>query len=143
MVTGMRGFGEHLLAMGFATPFLYLSSSYMYPSWEHAQTAVREVADHIRCYGLPREFGPCTFAFTGGGNVSGGAMELFKLLPHEFVTPEELPNLEHNFDNHKVQILRTSDPLLSAGHACVCVCVLRPIGVRCGGADLVFSGTDH
>ena len=33
-------------------------------------------------------------AFTGSGNVTKGAREMFELLPHEYVTAEELPNLQ-------------------------------------------------
>lgn len=33
------------------------------------------------------------FGFTGKGNVSQGAQQIFSLLPHEFIQPEELPHL--------------------------------------------------
>ena len=33
------------------------------------------------------------FAFTGNGNVTKGARELFELLPHEYITPQELPRV--------------------------------------------------
>ena len=37
----------------------------------------------------------CTvIAFTGSGNVTKGAREMFELLPHEYVTAKELPNLQ-------------------------------------------------
>jgi alpha-aminoadipic semialdehyde synthase len=33
------------------------------------------------------------FAFTGAGNVTKGAREMFELLPHEYITPKDLPGL--------------------------------------------------
>jgi len=37
--------------------------------------------------------GPLTFVFTGAGNVAQGAQEIFSLLPHEMVAPEDLPKI--------------------------------------------------
>ena len=34
-----------------------------------------------------------TFAFTGNGNVSRGAQEVFEELPHEWVDPDDIGNL--------------------------------------------------
>ncbi|CDY13519.1 BnaA03g52370D [Brassica napus] len=44
-------------------------------------------------YGLPLGICPLVFVFTGTGNVSLGAQEMFKLLPHTFVEPSNLPEL--------------------------------------------------
>lgn len=33
------------------------------------------------------------FAFTGSGNVTKGAREMFELLPHEYISPSDLPSL--------------------------------------------------
>lgn len=102
MVTGMRGLGEHLLAQGSATPFLNMSSCYMYHSLHDAQVQVTKIGEMISKYGLPSKYGPFVFTFTGGGNVTQGALEIFKLLPHEFVSAEDLPKLKDNYDAHKV-----------------------------------------
>lgn len=39
---------------------------------------------------LPKSIGPLTFVFTGSGNVSQGAQEIFQELPHEYVSPSML-----------------------------------------------------
>jgi len=116
MVTGCRGLGEQLLGLGYHTPFLFTSSTYMYPSLQHAKRALAEVGEEIYRLGLPRDLGPITFVFTGGGNVTRGAVEMFKMLPFEMVEPEDLPKLQNNFDNHKVYgcILPTSALVESA-----------------------------
>jgi alpha-aminoadipic semialdehyde synthase len=43
--------------------------------------------------GLPMNLGPMIFVITGNGNVSRGALHVFKCLPYEWVTPEELEGL--------------------------------------------------
>lgn len=96
MVTTLRGLGERLLSLGYSTPFASLGSTYMYPRLESAKEAVCAVGAFIRTQGLPVELAPMTFTFTGTGNVSHGALEMFKLLPHEMVSPEELPDVVKN-----------------------------------------------
>eukprot|EP00753_Platysulcus_tardus_P020629 PLAT8298.1.p1 GENE.PLAT8298.1~~PLAT8298.1.p1 ORF type:complete len:1034 (+),score=530.21 PLAT8298.1:39-3104(+) len=89
----LRGVGERLLARGYYTPFLNLGSSYMYLSMEASFDALRAVGERIARYGLPDATVPLIAAFTGRGNVSKGAQEVFHLLPHKYVTAEELPAL--------------------------------------------------
>ena len=43
--------------------------------------------------GMPENLSPVVFAFTGNGNVSKGAQEMFKLLPHEYIDASELATL--------------------------------------------------
>ncbi len=45
---------------------------------------------------------PLVFVFTGTGRVSRGAQEIFKCLPHEFVSVEELPRLMKEFKSDRV-----------------------------------------
>ncbi|VAI61789.1 unnamed protein product [Triticum turgidum subsp. durum] len=65
----------------------------MYPSLAAAKAAVIAIGEEIATYGLPSGICPIVFAFTGSGNVSQGAQEIFKLLPHTFVDAEKLPEL--------------------------------------------------
>lgn len=39
---------------------------------------------------MPKSIGPMTYVFTGSGNVSQGAQEIFQELPHEYVPPNML-----------------------------------------------------
>ena len=101
VIDGLRGLGERFLSLGYSTPFLNLGSSYMYSDLEKAKAAVKAVGDGINANGLggiPEDFAPLVIGFTGNGNVSQGAQEIFKLLPHEFVRPEDLPNLPKSTD---------------------------------------------
>ena len=93
MVNTFRGLGERLLARGYSTPFLNIGSCYMYGGLEHAKEALERAGREISTNGLPQDIAPMTFVFTGKGNVSNGAQELFQLMPHQMVEPSELPNL--------------------------------------------------
>jgi alpha-aminoadipic semialdehyde synthase len=54
---------------------------------------VISVGEEIATFGLPSGICPLVFVFTGSGNVSHGAQEIFKLLPHAYVDPGSLPEL--------------------------------------------------
>ncbi|KAL2645399.1 hypothetical protein R1flu_012986 [Riccia fluitans] len=93
MIDFFRGLGERFLSLGFSTPFLSVGSSYMYSSLSTAKAAVMAAGDEIANNGLALGICPLVFVFTGAGNVSRGAQEIFRLLPHTFVKPSELPRL--------------------------------------------------
>ncbi|CAN7119866.1 unnamed protein product [Brassica rapa subsp. narinosa] len=93
LVDFLHGLGQRYLSQGYSTPFLSLGSSYMYPSLAAAKAAVISVGEEISSQGLPLGICPLVFVFTGTGNVSRGAQEMFKLLPHAFVEPSNLPGL--------------------------------------------------
>ncbi|XP_020531935.1 alpha-aminoadipic semialdehyde synthase isoform X1 [Amborella trichopoda] len=89
----LSSLGKRYLNMGYSTPFLSLGASYMYSSLSAAKSAVIAVGEEIATLGLPSGISPVVFVFTGSGNVSQGAQEIFKLLPHAFVDPSILPEL--------------------------------------------------
>ncbi|KAI3714455.1 hypothetical protein L6452_21409 [Arctium lappa] len=93
LVDFLSALGRRYLSLGYSTPFLSLGSSYMYPSLAAAKAAVVSVGEEIATTGLPSRICPLVFVFTGSGNVSLGAQEIFKLLPHTFVDSSRLPAL--------------------------------------------------
>ncbi|GAV73991.1 AlaDh_PNT_C domain-containing protein/Saccharop_dh domain-containing protein/Saccharop_dh_N domain-containing protein/AlaDh_PNT_N domain-containing protein [Cephalotus follicularis] len=93
MIDFLRGLGQRYLNLGYSTPFLSLGASYMYPSLAAAKAAIISVGEEIATQGIPSGICPLVFVFTGSGNVSLGAQEIFKLLPHTFVSPSKLPEL--------------------------------------------------
>ncbi|MED6223756.1 hypothetical protein PIB30_077175 [Stylosanthes scabra] len=100
MIDFLRGLGQRFLSLGYSTPFLSLGSSYMYPSLAAAKAAVISIGEEIATKGLPLGICPLVFVFTGSGNVSSGAQEIFKLLPHTFVDPSKLSNLHEADADH-------------------------------------------
>ncbi|GKB95846.1 hypothetical protein Tco_0981983 [Tanacetum coccineum] len=95
LVDFLSGLGRRYLSLGYSTPFLSLGSSYMYPSL----AAVVSVGEEIATAGLPSEICPLVFVFTGSGNVSLGAQEIFRLLLHTFVDSCRLPELFDTADH--------------------------------------------
>ncbi|MCO5591337.1 hypothetical protein L7F22_045319 [Adiantum nelumboides] len=93
MIDFLRGLGERYLSLGYSTPFLSIGSSFMYTSLSAAKAAVLAAGDEIRTNGLQVEISPIVFIFTGSGNVSRGAQEVFRLLPHTFVDSSQLSQL--------------------------------------------------
>ncbi|KAH7574492.1 hypothetical protein JRO89_XS03G0302800 [Xanthoceras sorbifolium] len=89
----LRGLGQRYLNLGYSTPFLTLGAAYTYPSLAAAKAAVISVGEEIAVQGLPSGICPLVFVFAGSGNASVAAQEIFKLLPHTFVSPSSLPDL--------------------------------------------------
>ncbi|KAG0096191.1 hypothetical protein BGZ93_004881 [Podila epicladia] len=93
MIDGVHGLGQRLLGLGYSSPFLHVGMAHNYKSLASAKLALQTLGNTIADEGTPKEFGPMTFTFTGGGNVSQGAQSVFKSLPHEFVDPKDLPKI--------------------------------------------------
>lgn len=51
------------------------------------------LTQQIQNVGMPESLSPMVFAFTGDGNVSQGAQEMFNLFPHEYIQASELATL--------------------------------------------------
>jgi alpha-aminoadipic semialdehyde synthase len=65
----------------------------MVPSVSKAKDIVRDISAFITANGLPPALAPMVFGFTGSGNVSNGAREIFDLLPHEYVKSSDLASI--------------------------------------------------
>ncbi|KAI9146443.1 Saccharopine dehydrogenase-domain-containing protein [Paraphysoderma sedebokerense] len=104
MIDGLHSLGLRMLSLGYGTPFLNVGMAHTYISLAHAKNTIKELGTLIQRDGLAKDFGPMVFVFTGTGNVSKGAQEVFKCLPHEFVKPTDLKSLtsSKDFDNKKV-----------------------------------------
>ena len=89
----MHALARRLLALGYGTPFLAIGMSYMYRNLADARLDVIRSGLVIQDDGLPKELGPMTFVFTGDGNVTRGALHVFKCLPHTWVSPNDLKSL--------------------------------------------------
>ncbi|CAJ0857661.1 5576_t:CDS:10 [Entrophospora sp. SA101] len=79
--------------------------SHSYKSLDNAIATVKELGDSIVKDGLPDDFNPMTFVFTGNGNVSKGAQHIFQNLPHENINPKDLKECvsdKHKFSNKKI-----------------------------------------
>ena len=92
-IDSLWALGQRLDAEGFKTPLSTIQLAHEYDTLEDALQGIREAGDRIRKEKLPDNLHPIVVGFTGEGNVSGGAQEIFDRLPIETITPEELPEL--------------------------------------------------
>ncbi|KAI9592138.1 Saccharopine dehydrogenase-domain-containing protein [Syncephalis fuscata] len=116
MIDGLHGLGLKLLGMGYDSPFMHVGMSHSYRSLASARLTLQELGNEIADGGLPEFFHPMTFVFTGTGNVSQGAQEIFRQLPHEFVDPSELAQLvkSKNLNRRKLYgcVVKSEDHLV-------------------------------
>ncbi|XP_048404950.1 alpha-aminoadipic semialdehyde synthase, mitochondrial isoform X1 [Stegostoma tigrinum] len=102
MINILHGLGLRFLALGHHTPFMHIGMAHNYRNSAQAVQAVRDCGYEISLGLMPKSIGPVTFVFTGTGNVSKGAQEIFTELPCEFVEPHELQDVFQSGDQRKV-----------------------------------------
>ncbi|MBN1540618.1 hypothetical protein JW992_00610 [candidate division KSB1 bacterium] len=90
ILDGLYGLGQRLQTLGLETPLLQLKPSYRYRDLAEAKEIVEKLAQEIRQNGLATDLQPLIVGFSGYGQVSGGAQEIFDILPHRQVHPDEL-----------------------------------------------------
>jgi alpha-aminoadipic semialdehyde synthase len=90
MLETLHALGKRLEAEGTRTPFLGLKRPVKYRTLGEAKAALEVVGEWIASEGIPEALSPMVFGFTGYGNVSKGAQEIFDILPHERIAPEDL-----------------------------------------------------
>ena len=100
MIDTFQCLGRRLLASGYSTPFLNCPPSYIHYDLNEAKRAISDMGDRITKDGLPMNLEPLVFAFTGNGNVTNGALEIFKLLPHKMISLEEAKELKNSPGPH-------------------------------------------
>ncbi len=89
----LQGIGKFLMYKNVYSPFLHTGYSYMYSSLADAKEAISKVGSLIVKKKLNQKLLPLVFGVTGNGRVSGGAIEILELLPHEWVDPDDLYKL--------------------------------------------------
>lgn len=90
MIDTLHLLGARLAAEGMDTPFVDLRMAHTYSDLDEAKAALALVGAKIVEQGLPSAISPLVFGFAGYGNVSGGAQDVFDVLPATPLTPDEL-----------------------------------------------------
>lgn len=102
MINIFHGIGLRLLALGHHTPFMHIGPAHNYRNASSAKQAIRDAGYEIALGKMPRSIGPLTFVFTGSGNVSQGAQEVFGELPIEYVNPSDLREVAEQGSTSKI-----------------------------------------
>lgn len=111
MIDILHGLGLRLLALGHHTPFMHIAPAHNFRNTHQARQGIRDCGYEIALDMMPKSIGPMTFVFTGSGNVSQGAQEIFQELPHEYVPPNMLQKVAKHGDTNKLYAteIRRSD----------------------------------
>ncbi|PAA51005.1 hypothetical protein BOX15_Mlig019791g2 [Macrostomum lignano] len=102
MINILNGLGIRLLALGHHTPFMHIGPAHNYRSVEMAKQAVRDTGYEISLGNLPKSIGNMVVVFTGSGNVSQGAQDIFRELPFEMVQVDHLPDIVKHGSSSKI-----------------------------------------
>ncbi|HEX4822877.1 MAG TPA: hypothetical protein VFV19_01045 [Candidatus Polarisedimenticolaceae bacterium] len=90
MLDTLWALGQRLAFEGIDSPFAALTMAHRYADLEDAHVALGRVAASIRRDGVPPALHPLVVGFTGSGNTSKGAQEIFDQLPYEEILVEDL-----------------------------------------------------
>ncbi len=101
MLDTLWAFGRRLSSKGIKSPFLKVKRAYEYRNVEEAKEHIRTIGDEIRTAGIDAAIAPLICGFTGYGNVSGGAQEVFDCLPTVSIAPESIATVTGT-DRHTV-----------------------------------------
>lgn len=97
MVETLHAYGQKLKLQGYDTPLARILPAWKYVSLDEARAAVKAVGDEIDANGMPMEIVPQVMGFSGYGNVSRGAQEIFDLLPHKVISADIMDVMYENF----------------------------------------------
>jgi len=98
MIDALWMLGRRFAARGLETPFHHVRLAHEYSGLDEATHHLSRLGERLREHGLPGELRPLVVGFTGSGNVSEGAQEIFDRWPTLEILPEELAELRVDLD---------------------------------------------
>ncbi|MDD5230521.1 MAG: bifunctional lysine ketoglutarate reductase /saccharopine dehydrogenase family protein [Candidatus Marinimicrobia bacterium] len=98
MIDTLWALGQRLKLEGYQMPLAEVKQAWRYSDLENAKESIRAVGEQIRNNELPANVTPLVVGFTGYGNVSGGAQEIFDLLPCCELRPSDLAQFYKSAD---------------------------------------------
>lgn len=101
MIDSLWALGKRIDSEGIQNPFSKIKKTVEYRGLDSAKRQIGKIADEITKNGIPKEMRPLVCGFSGYGNVSQGAQEIFDILPHKESLPQELLSDQNLFDGSK------------------------------------------
>ncbi len=101
MIDSLRALGRRVESESVKNPFNKIKKTFEYRGLENAKKQIGKIADDITKNGIPNEMRPLVCGFSGYGNVSQGAQEIFDILPHKEISPQDLLTSKNLFDDSK------------------------------------------
>lgn len=117
MIDALYGYGVRLKNLGCKTPLLKLKPAYDYKSVEEAKEEITKVGKEIKENGMAVDKAPFVFGFMGYGNVSQGAQEIFDVLPHKLIEPDDLKDLDDKSNNIFYKVIFKEEHLVEPKNA--------------------------
>ena len=93
MINSLWALGLRLKEAGYKTKLVKLKQAHQYQSLSEARDDISSIGELIAETGIPPQLRPYVVGFTGYGNVSQGAQEIFGLLPVKEISPAKLLEL--------------------------------------------------
>jgi alanine dehydrogenase len=93
MVDSFHALGKRLKLEGVDSPFNNVKMTNKYSTLDKVKEELGEIGKEISKNGLDKSLSPLVIGFTGYGQVSSGAQDIAKVLPHEYVKPQDLEAL--------------------------------------------------
>ena len=116
MIDTLWAFGQRMAAGGIVTPLTEIVPAHCYRDLADAKARIAEVGKRLSAEGVPERLRPLVCGFTGYGNVSSGAQEIYDLLPGEEISVGELGQVPAAADRvfkvvfHEEHLARPRDP---------------------------------
>jgi len=101
MIDSLWAFGKRVESEGIQNPFSKLKKTFEYRGLKNVKRQISKIADEITINGIPKEMRPLVCGFSGYGNVSQGAQEIFDIFPYKVISPQELLSKQDLFDESK------------------------------------------
>ncbi len=96
MIDTLWTLGKRLAWEGIENPFELVKPAHQYADLAQVRDMMRRLANTIASDGLPESICPFICAFTGYGQVSRGAQEIYDLLPMEELAPADVAAVKAN-----------------------------------------------
>jgi len=90
MIETLYALSQRLESEGIDNPFSGLKQPFEYSSLDQAKKEINKIGLTIKEKSLHKKLSPLVCGFTGYGNTSKGAQEIFDLLPHEEIKADHL-----------------------------------------------------
>ncbi len=104
MIDTLWAAGKRYTSEGVSSPFAAAQQALSYPSLAEARKSLMQIGEEIEVDGLPETMVPFICGFTGYGQVSLGAQEIYDLLPVQEIAASDLDEFMEKgvFSNHTV-----------------------------------------
>ena len=101
MIDSLWALGKRVESEGIQNPFSEVKKTFEYRGLKNGKNQITRISDEIKRNGISKDMQPLVCGFSGYGNVSQGAQEIFDILPHKEISPQDLISSKNVFEDSK------------------------------------------